>query len=82
MITELIVNFFLGVLFGIIRKWNKKILFIIIVILILFVIISYFYIGLEELDKVFDIIKFILGVFMTFIGIKIGEIAYEETFEK
>lgn len=81
MIGELIFgflqNFFMGFLFGVVERWNRKVLFGILVALVLFITISFFVISKEDFVSSFSIVDLIIRSIATYIGIKIGNLSYD-----
>lgn len=80
---QAIIMFFIGVLMGNIDAWNKKVMHIIIIIGILLVVITSFYIGIDNIYSPENPWwRTIFGAVFVFIGMKVGEILHNEVFKK
>ena len=78
-----IINCFIGVLIGIVYAWNKKVITIVMIVGIIFVVISSFYVGIDNIYSATNPWwKTLFSAAFVFIGIKIGEIIYKEDFKK
>ncbi len=87
MINELFgqatIDFFMGILIGIIWVWKKKVIFVLLIIGIVLVIISSFYIGIDNLyTESYPWWKMIFGVVFVALGIGMGKILYKDFLKK
>ncbi len=83
MINELfgqaIVDLFVGFLMGIINAWNKKVMFILLIIAIIFVIIGSFYVGIDNIyTESWPWWRTLYGIVWVVLGMFAGKAAYEE----
>lgn len=81
MIIDIIFSFCFGCLFGIINAWNKKVMFVLLLILILIIIVGAVTIPSEELETAFSLGSLVVRGIATFVGMWVGQVIYEETFE-
>ena len=81
MITQIVFNFFLGFLGGIVYKWSKLLLFITMVISAIFMVITIPFVDKSELAESFEIFRFIVGIISAYVGICTGTEFYESTIE-
>ncbi len=85
MINELfgqaIVNLFVGVLVGIVEAWNKKVFFVLFVIGLIIVIVSYLVLG-SAYSAEYPWWRTVFGIVFVAIGIFAGERIYKEAFNK
>ena len=81
MIVQIIFNFFLGFLGGIVYKWSKLLLSITMVVSAILIVITIPFVDESELAESFEIFRFIVGIISAYVGIWTGVKFYESTIE-
>lgn len=76
-----IISYCSGFLFGVISKWRERFLFWIMIATVIVLLIAFSVAG-DEIAGGFDILKFVIGVICSFVGILSGGTIYEEMFHK
>ena len=79
MIGTAMFSFFMGVLFGVLSEWNKRVFFWIIIGVSILAVVTIFGVGMEEIEKSFDVLRHIVGAISTLIGFFAGSKFYQVT---
>lgn len=75
-------SLFIGFAIGVLKAWNKKVVFFIIVGLTIFMIIGISLMGVDTVYEGYKSWMLLWQMMWVIIGIKSGEIIYESTFGK
>ena len=80
--TELVYAWLSGVLMGIIEAWNKKVMFILFVLILVASICSYIFFDVIGEPIHLEVAQTLLGIFIVAIGYYMGSIIYSSVWRK